>query len=176
MPRVALHFWHGRIAPVFDIGGEVLMSDGEHKNEVRHLVHPLPVPRAAELADLGVEVLVCGAISRAMHEALAARGIRVIGFVAGDLEQVMAAWRQGKLDTTFAMPGCQGLGLGRGGKGHGHMQRGRTSCHEEMEQDHRGLGPRQGAALGCARTRSGTAGRRGNLVGAGDADGDSVDG
>jgi len=90
-----------------------------------------------------------------MREALLACDIRVVGFVAGDLEQVIAAWKNGGLDETFAMPGCRGAGLGPGGKGRMQHQTRRTeSCHAEMEQDHRGLGRRPGAEPGCARIRN----------------------
>lgn len=115
MTRIAVHHWQHRIAPVFDIGGEILvLGDGAGAHE-EHLLHcSEPLHRAEELCVLNVGTLICGAISRTMSEALAARGIAVVGFVAGDLERVVAAWENGRLDETFAMPGCRGAGRGRG--------------------------------------------------------------
>jgi predicted Fe-Mo cluster-binding NifX family protein len=65
--------------------------------------------KAARLADLGVDTLVCGAISRSMREVVAASGIRVISFVSGERDEVVRAWLGGGLDQpAFTMPGCGG--------------------------------------------------------------------
>lgn len=109
MSRVAIHHWQGRVAPVFDTGGQILVSiERAGEWESRILVQSYPMFRAEELANLEVDVLICGAISQAMQEALAVKGIRVMGFVTGEVVQVMEAWRHGNLDETFVMPGCRG--------------------------------------------------------------------
>lgn len=108
MSRIAVHHWQHRIAPVFDTGGGVLvLGDGVGAREEHRLQCSQPLRRAEELCALNVGTLVCGAISRPMKEALTARGIAVVGFVAGDLERVIAAWFGQGLDETFAMPGCR---------------------------------------------------------------------
>lgn len=174
MSRIAVHHWRGRIAPVFDVGGCIAMlEDGTDKRDECVLVRAQPLQLSADLHAQGVETLICGAVSRPMQEALAACGIRVIGFVAGELELVIAAWREGSLDGTFAMPGCRGAGPGCGGRKQLQQQRVR-SCHEEMEPDHRGLGRRPGAEPGCVRTpnrRRDSVGGRGLGKGGGGADG-----
>ncbi|WP_051306947.1 NifB/NifX family molybdenum-iron cluster-binding protein [Desulfomicrobium escambiense] len=115
MTRIAVHHWQHRIAPVFDIGGEILvLGNGAGTREEHLLQCSEPLHRAEELCALSVGTLICGAISRSMSEALAARGITVVGFVAGDLDRVVAAWEHGGLDETFAMPGCRGACRGRG--------------------------------------------------------------
>ncbi len=118
MSRIAVHHWQKRIAPVFDIGGRILvLEDGSEEREEHLMVCSQPLHRAEELHVLRVGQLICGAISRSMQEALSARGIVVVGFVAGDLERVIAAWQQERLDDTFAMPGCRCAGVGwRGGR------------------------------------------------------------
>ena len=50
-----------------------------------------PFLRAQELKNLGVDVVVCGAISQPFEAALSAAGIKVIGFVCGPLEEVLSA-------------------------------------------------------------------------------------
>lgn len=152
MRCIAIHYWQGRIAPVFDTGGRVLVIDGDNREE-RVLLQPLPVARAEELAAARVEHLICGAISRPMREAIANRGIGVTGFVVGDVEAVLDAWTLGQLDATFAMPGCRGAMPGRWAKGCGQPQHRRAVCHREMEQDHGASGLRPDGAPGCARTR-----------------------
>ncbi len=114
MSRIALHHWQDRIAPVFDVGGRILLlAEGKNGPEEHVLLRSEPLHRLEDLLRLDVGTLICGAISRPMQEALTAGGIRVVGFVAGDLGQVATAWKLGELDESFAMPGCRGRSRGR---------------------------------------------------------------
>ncbi|MBE1424096.1 putative Fe-Mo cluster-binding NifX family protein [Desulfomicrobium macestii] len=114
MSRIALHQWQDRIAPVFDVGGRILLlAEGVREREEHVLSRGEPLHRAEDLLRLDVGTLICGAISRPMQEALVAGGIKVVGFVTGDLERVITAWERGDLDESFDMPGCRGRGLGR---------------------------------------------------------------
>ena len=62
---------------------------------------------ARRLAELGVDVLVCGAISWPLEALLTASGIRVIPLVCGGVEEMVRAFRGGTLgDERFTMPGC----------------------------------------------------------------------
>lgn len=120
MGRIAVHHWQHRIAPVFDVGGCILVLEDGSGPRGEHLLQcAQPLHRAEELHALDVCTLICGAISRPMREALEARGINVVGFVAGDLDRVLSAWERGRLDDSFAMPGCRGAGCRRGGQGFG---------------------------------------------------------
>jgi predicted Fe-Mo cluster-binding NifX family protein len=108
-----------RIAPVFDVARKIHLVEAAAGKTVRETQELLqdgwPVQKALRLAELGVDTLVCGAISRSLHEMIAANGIRVIAFVAGDLRQVIEAWLKGGLDeATYAMPGCRRRGRLRG--------------------------------------------------------------
>ena len=68
------------------------------------------VQKALKLMELGIQSLVCGAISKSLHSVVTAYGIRVIPYVAGELRDVVKAWLNGNVDyDTFAMPGCRGL-------------------------------------------------------------------
>jgi len=177
MSRIALHHWQGRIAPVFDTGGGILLLEsGTGQREERQVLKPQPLHRAGELRALGVDTLICGAISRAMREAMTGSGITVLGFVAGELERVIAAWERNELDEAFAMPGCRGCGAGRQ-----HQARRRRSCREEMEPDQEALDRRPGGEPGCARIRGSkpqetTRGRRRAWEWAGGANKDSAGG
>jgi predicted Fe-Mo cluster-binding NifX family protein len=156
MPRIAIHIWRDRVAPVFDTGGRILILTDQEEDHV--LTCPQPALRADELVGKGVGVLICGAISRPMHEAIVARGIRVIGFVAGEVDRVAAAWKSGGLDERFAMPGCRGTGLRRGCRrgpdARANHEPRRISCHAETERDHKDSDHEPGEEPGCARTRS----------------------
>lgn len=116
--KAAFAHWDHRIAPVFDIARQihvVAAESGRIAAEAEEvLADDLPLQKVIRLAELSVDTLVCGAISRPLHAMVAAYGIRVIPFVAGELGEVIQAWLSGGLEGgDFAMPGCCGRGRGR---------------------------------------------------------------
>ncbi len=123
MNKAAFACNEDRIAPVFDTARRVrLVEAGSGRilaASEEALGEEMPARRAARLEELGAGTLVCGAISRPLHEMVASRGILVIPFVAGDLDEIVAAWLSGALrGDAFAMPGCCGR-RGRGFRGRG---------------------------------------------------------
>lgn len=84
--KVAVPDWEGRVSPVFDVARQVLLVDLDgDENHGRRYVESLgslgPHDRARRLAELGVDVLVCGAISWPLETLLTASGIRVVPLV-----------------------------------------------------------------------------------------------
>jgi predicted Fe-Mo cluster-binding NifX family protein len=117
--KVAFPHWENRIAPVFDTARRIVVVDVQSgrilKETQGFLPEQLPVSKVLRLLDMGVGILVCGAISRPMHALVSAYGIRVFPFVAGGLREVMDAWLRGCLmRDVFSMPGCRRRGR------HGH--------------------------------------------------------
>ena len=143
--RIAIPQWQGRVSPVFDMAGSVLLIDVEdgleQRREERKLTRTDPMARAAEFLKLGAGILICGGISAPLEAALASSGVEVIGFVCGPVEEVLAACLNGKLaDRVFSMPGAHrqrrclggrryamergfGMGAGRGPRGGGRGRR-----------------------------------------------------
>jgi len=116
---LALSIWNDRIAPVFDWSRElVLVSDSTSDQPERTVVEiadVIPVMRTAKLSELGVDTLICGAISNFIADMIEGAGIRLIPFVDGDLDQVLAAYLSGSLPANgFYLPGCRGRRRGRG--------------------------------------------------------------
>jgi len=110
--KAAFAVWEQRIAPVFDVTRQLHVVDVQGgrvvSEEAIALPEGAPGQRALRLAELGVDVLVCGAVSRSMLALVTAYGVRVQGFVAGDLSEVLQAWLSGRLSSpAFAMPGCR---------------------------------------------------------------------
>jgi predicted Fe-Mo cluster-binding NifX family protein len=108
--RVAIAHWQYRISPVFDVSDRLLLIDIEDDRELKREDKVLncsgPFERAREVYGLGVEVLLCGAVSRPFETALISSGVRVIGFICGGLENVLNAYIKGRLaDKCFQMPG-----------------------------------------------------------------------
>ena len=107
----AFPYWNGRLAPVFDTARRMLVvtaSVGGVLRADQQLAEGAPVRRVVQLAEAGIGVLVCGAISRTLHELLTARGIIVLPFLAGDLREIVACWVDGRLPgEALVMPGCR---------------------------------------------------------------------
>jgi predicted Fe-Mo cluster-binding NifX family protein len=135
--KVALTVWDGRISPVFDVSREALILTVESgavlERRSEGLERPTEALRIARLLELGVETLVCGAISEPLCHELTAKGVRVIGFVAGEIDKVVETLLADALPApAFSQPGCGGgrnrfrEGRGRGGRRGGGRGRGRN--------------------------------------------------
>ena len=73
-----------------------------------------------QLEALGVEVLLCGAISRPLERMIRASGVKVIPCLRGSIEEIIAAYLvDGLSDPRFILPGLgPGAGCVRGGRRH----------------------------------------------------------
>jgi len=66
--RIAIPQWQGRVSPVFDVAGNLLLIDVDNGEESRREQHRLlggdPLARVAELLAVRPEILICGALSK----------------------------------------------------------------------------------------------------------------
>lgn len=109
--KVAIPYWQGRVSPVFDESREILLVEIEKGREVRRievdLRHSDPLLRAGYVASLGVEWLICGAISISLEKALLSKNIKIFAYTRGSLNEVIEAFLNGNLtDPMYRMPGC----------------------------------------------------------------------
>jgi len=164
--KVAFAIWNNRIAPVFDSAGLIHIAETEAGRVVSSEQEFVPIDlppamKATRFQELGVTVLVCGAISRPLHETITAYVIRVIPFVAGDLEEIIQAWLTGRSDwNVFAMPGCCGR------RGYRFGQMGGNFKEDFTMNGRRQGGMGQGTGRGQGR-RGQRAGRMGGASAAG---------
>ena len=124
--RVAIPVWEGRVSPVLDVAERLLVVDVDAGQEIsRSLeeVGPGLLPqRVRRLSDLGVGVVICGAVSRPMANMLSGLGITVYPCMRGEVEKVLrSVIRKGVPDSRFFMPGYDG----RGGRRRRRGRRGR---------------------------------------------------
>jgi len=116
--RVAIPAYSGRISPVFDAAGHLLVIEIVNGRELGRNALVMQAPeslrRARWVAGLGVNVLICGAISWPLAALLGSAGVSVISRKCGPVEEVLRAFMSGGLsEDAFVMPGCRG---GRRGK------------------------------------------------------------
>jgi predicted Fe-Mo cluster-binding NifX family protein len=128
--RIAIPTWQGRVSPVFDTAQQLLIveaADGvETGRHVEALRQEMAPQRAARIRELGIDVLICGAISWPLADMVAAAGVELVPFVNGECDHVLAAYLGGRLPSPqFLMPGCCGRRRGRGFGPGGGMGRGR---------------------------------------------------
>ena len=111
--RVAIPTWIDRVSPVFDVARRLVVvtlgGDRQVKREEAAIEAADLAARVARVTQLGVDVLICGAISMPLEAMLASAGIRVIPHKCGRVEDIVVAFASGQLtDETFLMPGCCG--------------------------------------------------------------------
>jgi predicted Fe-Mo cluster-binding NifX family protein len=106
--RIAVPVWSGRVSPVFDvarclmivevIGGEATFTE-QHDLECRD--------RVSLLSEIGVDVLLCGAVSQELEERVLAAGVELVMEIRGEADAVIRAYLDGGLaQPWFSMPGC----------------------------------------------------------------------
>ncbi len=109
--RLAITVWEGKVSPVFDTAGRLLVLDLDNKREIERFVIPLqeedPSRRCLVIKRLGVNQLICGAISRPLQEMLSACEVQVTAWITGAYDRVLEAWLDGSLldREEFRMPG-----------------------------------------------------------------------
>jgi predicted Fe-Mo cluster-binding NifX family protein len=110
--KLALTVWENRISPLFDCARGLLIVEIADQTAIgRHFEsfnYESPLSRATRLSDLGVNVLICGAVSDSFASVIETCGIRMIPFVSGAVEEVIDAYlKRGLSDSKFRMPGCK---------------------------------------------------------------------
>ncbi|MBN2508458.1 MAG: hypothetical protein JXQ71_17400 [Verrucomicrobia bacterium] len=109
--RIAIPVLNQHISPVLDWAERLLMVDVVHARETGRqwvlITEDHPTRRTEQLVNLGVDVLICGALTRYFEDLLAACPIRLWPRRCGDVEEVLAAFLHGDLDDhRFCLPGC----------------------------------------------------------------------
>jgi predicted Fe-Mo cluster-binding NifX family protein len=113
-----------RVSPVFDVAESLQIfeiEDGRVEQwEERPLIGTEFYSRAREVSGYRVDTVICGAVSRPLEVALQGAGIRVVGFIRGQIDEVVRAFVEGRLEEEiFLMPGCcrrAGQFVGRQGR------------------------------------------------------------
>jgi len=108
--KVAMPIWEGRISPVLDSARRLLLIEVEGNEEVdRYEVlfeGASLVSRADHVCGLGVDVLICGGVSRSLGGLLEDMGVTVVPWISGKPDRVLSAYLSHDFSQArFAMPG-----------------------------------------------------------------------
>ena len=119
--RIAIPIWDDKISPVLDTASRLLIVEVEDQREESRFETYLDVQdlpgRCFRIQGLGVDILICSAISRPFLRRLMASGIKIIPGISGHPEDVLEAYLKGTLSNSkFLMPGCKNKRFGQGKK------------------------------------------------------------
>lgn len=107
----AMTVWENRISPVFDSSRTLLIAEIKEKKISKRRYESFNPNLTSSLTDrlsaLRVDVLICGAISQVPADVIENHGIKLIPFITGEAEEILAHWASGtSLVPLFLMPGC----------------------------------------------------------------------
>ena len=122
--KIAIPIYGDNVSNVFDFAHRLLLVEIENGKVIERSEIELKdeslLQRAGQLKDLGIDVLICGAISQALANMVTASGIQLLPYVTGSVNDVLEAYLSGQLvQPQFSMPGCwpgARRGFGRGGR------------------------------------------------------------
>ena len=110
MNRIAIPVFKSRVSPVFDSCTRLLLVDLDQNQEIARskiLCGGLSeIDRLKILKTSGVKTVICGGISDGFYKILSNAEISVIIGIAGEVDQVLNAFRCDRLgEPCFYMPG-----------------------------------------------------------------------
>ncbi len=109
--RIAIPVWNGRVSPVFDVAKTIRVIDldlrsGESVTDGTHVLNP--TRPASTLSELGINVLVCSAISSPLEVTLNVLGVEVVSDICGSPEEIISALAAGDVELDrFRSPGSR---------------------------------------------------------------------
>lgn len=112
--RVAIPLFGNRVAPRCLNSESMLLANIENgavnSRSIHHTAELNPREWTEFLLELGIEVVVCGALSREFQQELKALGITAITNVAGEAEEVLGQLELGKLIPGYGLSGAKSAG------------------------------------------------------------------
>lgn len=109
--RIAIALCKNRIAPLLDVAKSYLLVDAASADSAGRLLaveQSCLSETSCLLQGQGVDVLLCGAVSRAWLKCLSDGGVEVHAFLMGDVHEVLQSFLCNGPSglARFAMPGC----------------------------------------------------------------------
>lgn len=100
--KITIPVYENRIAPSFDYSQRALLLTLEGSKEIKReeiLLKGLnSLQKVIRLSDLGVEVLICGAVSAFAMRMLVNNRISVIPWINGEVERIIKLYIQGQFN------------------------------------------------------------------------------
>ncbi len=116
--KIAISSSGNTIATTFDFGDEVVVFECMNKKVTDkqrfNLKNTFVFMRTTELKDLGITVLICGAISNSAVFMLQHHGIEVLNGITGEIDTIINEFLHGNINQPrYRLPGFTGRRCGR---------------------------------------------------------------
>ena len=140
MTKVAIPVFGGRISPVLETCLCVSVIEIEEhceigRDEIR--LGGLGLQERLKIfQEAGIDILICGGISEYVYQLFENANIQVISGIAGDLEEVLQAFKNGRLEQAFFyMPGYCGKKMVKAKTGRGRGKGRERTCKLRKKRD-----------------------------------------
>jgi predicted Fe-Mo cluster-binding NifX family protein len=102
----------GRVSPVLDACTQLILLEPDGKQETARrkirMTGASIFERVSQIHEIGIGVIICGTVSDTFYYLLRQAGIDLVCRIAGDIDDVIDAYRSGSLDTPrFRMAGFE---------------------------------------------------------------------
>ena len=109
--KIALPINHDEISTVIDFSTQVVIVTIIHGrvNSKENMIFPVEVPviQVETLLDHGVDLVICGSMSKQFCRTAELRGLKIISHICGNIEEVIEAYLSDNLAAErFLLPGC----------------------------------------------------------------------
>jgi len=114
--KIAMPVWEDKISPVLDTASRLLVVDlkagGDMSRFEIYLDERDLTKRCLRITGLGVDTLICGAVTRHFSDMLRALGVDLITGISGQPDDVLHACFEGRLaHSKYLMPGSSPEGV-----------------------------------------------------------------
>jgi predicted Fe-Mo cluster-binding NifX family protein len=108
--KIAIPVWENKVSPVLDTASRLLVVElkegGERSRFEIYLDERDLTRRCIRIQGLGIDTLICGAVTRYFSDMLTTSGINIVPGFSGPPDEVLDACFEGKLGQgEFLMPG-----------------------------------------------------------------------
>ncbi len=108
--KIALSVWQDDISSVLDFATTLLVIDLTKDKEMSRRKISVSGHSGPEilsiLAEQGIDVLICGALSKPLASMISNSGVQILPFIRGSVSKVLNAYQAGQLDKQeFVLPG-----------------------------------------------------------------------
>jgi predicted Fe-Mo cluster-binding NifX family protein len=109
--KIGIPVWNKWVSPVFDTANKLIVIEVHDNKETSRNEELMPQgafhQRTKRVAELGIEVLICNAISSPCARMLSLTGAELIPWRSGPVEEIIQAYLGGTLGhPRFLIPGC----------------------------------------------------------------------
>lgn len=110
--KIAMPAYKSTVSNTFDFARKLLVVTIEDGSETQRseveIAGRAPAQRAAQVKGLGVDVVICGAVSHILAGMIEMAGIEIVPEITGSVDEVLQAYLSNELTgPRYLMPGCR---------------------------------------------------------------------